>query len=59
MLNETISSCFPNVASQCRGPDSAQQLDVKGWGFRGSLRLILLLAHDRKEQGAGPAAGLC
>lgn len=29
MLKEVISFCFPNVVSQCRGPDSAGQLHVK------------------------------
>lgn len=34
-------------------------LEVKEWRLKGSVKLISVLAHDRREQGERAAAGLC
>lgn len=34
-------------------------LEGKGWRLKGSVKLISLLAHGRREQGERTAAGLC
>lgn len=41
MQNEMITSYFPNVASQCRGPiQRGGEGDVKGWGLEGRVKLL-------------------